>query len=82
MSSRAMLADELAAALWPDKEAREYHTRAPVAKVDGATAYVRLRGASELTPCGVLAGASPKAGDLALVLVMPSGCVVLGTIEI
>ncbi len=81
MSSRAMLADELAEALWPDQGGREYHTRAPVAKVDGATAYVRLRGASELTPCSMLAGAAPKAGDLALVLAMPSGCVVLGTIK-
>jgi hypothetical protein len=76
-----MLADELAEALWPDQGGREHHTRAPVAKVDGATAYVRLRGAAELTPCSMLAGAAPKAGDLALVLAMPSGCVVLGTIQ-
>lgn len=75
------LADKLAEALWPEQEAREYHTRAPVRRVSGSTAYVRLRGATEDTPCGVLAGAAPKAGDLALVLVMPSGCIVVGTIQ-
>lgn len=81
MPSRADLADELAAALWPDGgTAREYHTRAPVQSVSGSTVNVLLRGSSEPTPCAKLASASPKAGDLALVLMLPSGGVVIGTI--
>lgn len=81
MPSRADLADELAAALWPDAgTAREYHTRAPVQSVSGSTVNVLLRGATTATPCAKLAGVSPKAGDVALVLMLPSGGIVLGTI--
>lgn len=78
---KGTLADELARALWPDEPAREYHTRAPVLSVDGATVNVLLRGSPEPTPCSRLASCSPKAGDLALVLMMPSGGVVIGTID-
>lgn len=75
------MADELAGVLWPDDgEAREYHTRGKVQGVSGGKVDVLLRGAQAATPCGKLAGCEPKAGDIALVLVMPSGCVVLGVL--
>lgn len=74
------LADELARALWPETGPREYHTRAPVRSVSGGTVNVLLRGADEPTPCAKLSGVSVKAGDIALVLMLPSGGIVLGTI--
>ena len=80
MTPSGELADRLAAALWPDRPAADYHTRAPVLSVEGSTVNVRLRGSTEPTPCSKLASCSPKAGDTALVLVMPAGCVVLGII--
>ena len=77
----ANLADQLAAALWPESGPREYHTRAPVQSVSGSTVYVLLRGSATATPCAKLSGVSPKAGDVALVLMLPSGGIVLGIIE-
>ena len=75
------MADELAGVLWPDDgEAREYHTRGKVQGVTADEVEVRRRGTQAATPCGKLAGCEPKAGDIALVLVMPSGCVVLGVL--
>ena len=74
------LADELARALWPGHGPREYHTRAPVRSASGGTVNVLLRGADEPTPCAKLSGVSAKAGDIALVLMLPSGGIVLGTI--
>ena len=75
------MADELAGVLWPDDgEAREYHTRGKVQGVSGGEADVPLRGSQAAPPCGKPAGCEPKAGDIALVLVMPSGCVVLGVL--
>lgn len=76
----ANLADELAAALWPDPAPRESHTRAPVESVDGSTVTVLLRGSSEPTPCAKLSHVTAKAGDVALVLMLPSGGIVIGTI--
>ena len=69
-----------ARALWPESGPREYHTRAPVRSVSGGTVNVLLRGADEPTPCAKLSGVSAKAGDIALVLMLPSGGIVLGTI--
>lgn len=75
------MSDELAGVLWPDGgQAHEYHTRGRVQGVSGGKVNVLLRGSQTATPCGKLAGCDPKAGDIALVLVMPSGCVVLGVI--
>ena len=48
--------------------------------MSGGKVDVLLRGSQAATPCGKLAGCEPKAGDIALVLVMPSGCVVLGVL--
>ena len=76
----ANLADQLAAALWPESSAREYHTRAPVQSVSDSTVYVLLRGSTVATPCSKLSGVSPKVGDVALVLMLPSGGIVLGII--
>lgn len=73
--------DELAEVLWPDAGgAGEYHTRAPVESISGSTVNVLLRGATSPTPCSKLSSCSPKAGDLALVLMMPSGGIVVGVI--
>lgn len=80
--SSGLLEERLADALWPDAghEGGEYHTRAPVQSVAGGKVNVLLRGSDSATPCAKLASCSPKAGDVALVLVTPGGCVVLGTV--
>lgn len=52
----------------------------PCAPCPGGTVNVLLRGADEPTPCAKLSGVSAKAGDIALVLMLPSGGIVLGTI--
>lgn len=78
--STGILAEDVARALWPNSKAGDYHARGVVTGVSGTTVSVRLRDAETPTACGKLASCSPKAGDLVLVLVMPSGSVVLGTI--
>lgn len=81
MPSKGIFADELAEVLWPDSKGfKEYHTRAPVRSVSGATVNVLLRGSTAATPCSKLASCSPKEGDIALVLMTQGGGIVLGVI--
>lgn len=80
MADLGNLANEVADALWPRYAARERHARGVVSSVEGRTAQVLLLGSPDPTPCGILSGCDPAPGDIALVLVMPSGCIVLGTI--
>ena len=81
MSSKGIFADELAEAIWPDSQGfKDYYTRAPVRSVSGARVNVLLRGSTTTTPCSKLVSCSPKAGDIALVLMTQGGGIVMGVI--
>lgn len=78
--SRGILAEDLADALWGNGEpAGEYHARGVVTSVSGSKASIRIRG-SDPVSCTCMASYSPSVGDIALVLVMPGGCIALGKV--
>ncbi len=80
MATNTNLTDKLASALWPESSAKEYHTRAPIQSISGNIINVKLRGAQEATPCAKLEHVNATVGDIALVLMLPSGGVVIGII--
>lgn len=78
--SNGILAQDLADALWGDGVAvGDYHARGIVTAVSDGKVSVKIRGSDAIT-CSKLDSYTPTVGDVALVLVMPSGCVALGSI--
>ena len=81
--AQGIRAEELAGLLWPQEgasAASSYFTRAPVLQTSGTGLSVSLRGSESATPCSRLESYAPAVGDVALVLVMPTGCIALGAI--
>lgn len=74
--SSAMAEEDLAEILWGSQPRRDYFARGRVESVAGARVSVSVKGTTVTLP--KLASCAPTAGDVVLVLMMPTGGVVIG----
>lgn len=77
--SNAFIEDELAEILWDGEPNVTYFARGLVRSFDGSKVGVTVKGSDQIR-VAKLAGYAPKVGDVALVLMMPSGGIAIDKI--